>query len=125
MKPIEDTYPGTEREWDSFTIIRADFHKHWKGDLVNLCTLIQPGRTIPETEALAADCVRQIAGWVLANREKFGPEDRFQIVVGWPLSIRRTRRQIIKTGGTYGDIEEISQGRSVLLRDGWSTGIFA
>jgi len=126
MNPVEDTYPGTELEWDSFTIIRADFRSHWNGDLVNLFTLIQPGRTISETAAQAADCTRQIAGWVLANRERFGAEDRFQIVVGWPLSVRKIRRQIVKTGGTYEDIEAISsQRRSVPLREGWITGIFA
>jgi hypothetical protein len=79
-----------------------------------------------ETQAFAADCTQQIAGWVLGNREKFGPDDRFQIVVAWPLSVRKTRRQIIKTGGTYSDLEDISsQRRPVPLREGWSAGIFA
>jgi hypothetical protein len=125
MNPVEDTYPGTEREWDSVTIVRADFRRHWKGDFVNLFTLIRPGQTITDTMAFVVDCTRQIAGWVLANRERFRPEDRFQIVVAWPLSVRKIRRQIVKTGGTYGDIEEISsQRRPVSLREGWSTGIF-
>jgi len=125
MNPVDDTYPGTELEWDSFTIIRADFRSHWNGDLVNLTTLIKPGQTISESAAQAADCTRQIAGWVLSNRERFRAEDRFQIVVGWPLSVCKIRRQIVKTGGTYEDIEAISsQQRSVPLREGWSTGIF-
>ena len=126
MNPVEDDYPGTERQWDSFTIVRADFHRHWDGDLVNLFTLVEPGRTMSETAALAVGCTQQIAGWVLANREKFGPKDRFQIVVAWPLSVRTTRRQIVKTGGTYSDMEDISsQRRTVPLREGWSAGLFA
>jgi hypothetical protein len=126
MNPVEDIYPGTERQWDSFTIVRANFRRHWDGDLVNLFTLIQPGRTMSETAALAADCTQRIAGWVLANRKKFGPKDRFQIVVAWPLSVRKTRRQIVKDGGTYSDMEDISsQRRSVPLREGWNAGIFA
>jgi hypothetical protein len=126
MNPVEDIYPATERQWDSFTIVRADFRRHSDGDLVNLFTLIQPGRTVSETAALAADCTQQIAGWVLANREKFGPKDRFQIVVAWPLSVRKTRRQIVKAGGTYSDMEDISfQRRPVPLREGWNAGIFA
>lgn len=125
MNPVEDTYPGTEREWDSFTVMRTDFRPHWNGDAVNLFTLIQPGRTVSDTAALAEECTRKIAGWVLTKREKFGPDDRFQIIVAWPLSVRKTRRQIVKTGGTYADIEEISsKRRPIPLRDGWSTGIF-
>lgn len=126
MNAVEDTYPGTERLWDSFTIVRADFRRHWNGDLVSLFTLIRPAQTVSESAALAEECTQQIARWVLANREKFGPEDRFQIVVAWPLSVRKTRRQIVTTGGAYNDIDDISsQRRPVHLREGWSTGIFA
>ena len=126
MDPVEDTYPGTDLYWDSFTIIRTDFHRHWNGDLVSLSTLIQPARTASETAAVAANCTQQIAGWVVTNWDKFGPEDRFQIVVGWPLSVRKIRRQIVKIDGTFKDMEDISsQRRPVLLREGWSTGIFA
>lgn len=125
MNPVEDTYPGTEREWDSFTIIRADFRPHWNGDLVSLSTLVQPRLTLSETATFATECARQIAGWVLANRQKFGPNDRFGIIVAWPLSVRTTKRRIIKIGCTYQDIDEISSHkRSIPLRDGWSTGIF-
>jgi hypothetical protein len=125
MHPVEEPYPGTEREWDSFSIVRSDFRGPWNGDLVNLFTLVQPARTVSETAELVVQCARQIAGWVFANRERFGAHDRFQIVVGWPLSVRKTHRQIVKTGGTYEDIEGISSQRcAVPLRDGWSTGIF-
>ncbi len=126
MKPVEDTYPGTERQWDSFTIVRADFRRHWNGGLINLFTLVHPAQTVSETAALAEECTQQIAGWVVANREKSEPGDKFQIVVAWPLSVRKNRRQIVKTGGTYSDIEDISsKRRPVPLREGWSAGIFA
>jgi len=125
MKPVEDTYPGLEREWDSVTIIRTDFRRHWNGDGVSLTSIIRPGRTAAETAELAQDCARQIANWVLSTRESFGPEDRFEIVLGWPLSVRKTRRKIVRTGGTIKDIEDISsQKRAVPLLAGWDTGIF-
>ena len=124
MNVVEEPYPGTERVWDSVTAVRVDFRQHWNGDLVNLFTLIEPASTASETATIAADCTRQIAGWVLANRDKFGVDDRFQIVVAWPLSVRETRRQIVKIGGTYNDMDDFSsQRRPVPLRDGWSDGI--
>jgi hypothetical protein len=81
MNPVEDTYPGAEREWDSFTIVRADFRRHWNGHLVNLFAFVPSSRTMSDAAALASGCTQDIAGWVLTNRQRFGPEDRFQIVV--------------------------------------------
>ncbi len=125
MNPIEDANFGAEREWDSFSIVRANFRPHWNGDLVNLTTLIHPRGTLSVTNSLVEQCTVLMAGWVLVNRDRFGPEDHFQIVVGLPRSIREVSRQIVKTGGTYQELSEIlARHRPVPLNEGWHVGIF-
>ncbi len=125
MNPIEDANFGAEREWDSVTITRTNFRPHWNGDLVNLATLIHPRGTLSVTTSLVEQCTVLMAGWVLVNRDRFGPEDRFQIVVGLPRSIREVSRQIVKTGGTYQELSEIlARHREIPLNKGWHVGIF-
>jgi len=125
MNPYEDSHPGKEREWDRVTITRTNFRPHFNGDLVNLATLIHPRGTLSVTNSLVEQCTVLIAGWVLVNRDRFGPEDRFQIIVGLPRSIREVSRQIVKTGGTYHELAEIlARHRPVPLNEGWHLGIF-
>jgi hypothetical protein len=125
MTIFEYNYPGAELEWDRVTLVRIVLGAGTGRYGVSFCTLIRPDRTAAETSEFARDCTRQIASLVLAHPERFGTDDRFQIVLAWPSSIRETRRQIIKIGGHYRDIEEIaSQQRPVRLREGWDTGIF-
>jgi hypothetical protein len=126
MNPVESNDPRSEREWNTFTVSRTNFRPKWSGDLVNLFSLIRPKRTAAETGEFAKDCAQQMASWILAHKDQFGAEDRFQIILGWPVSVRQTGRQIIKTGGTYQELEDIaSRRRPVELRLFWDKGVFA
>ncbi len=99
MIPIREPSSEEEPEWDSFGIKATDFRPHWDGHLVNVFSTITPQKDIAQTERFAVSCARQLADWVVSHRSKFAPGDRFQIIIGWPKSIRMTARQIIKAGG--------------------------
>ena len=125
MNPIETTGTDVEAAWDSFGISRCDFRPQWDGDLVNLFSVVDRRDDESATERFMKDCARSIAGWVGEHKEKFGTEDRFQIIIGWPKSVRRTGRQTIKTGGTFHDLELLADGTlGIEMRRGWSSGVF-
>ncbi len=125
MKPIETTGTNIEPASDSFGISRVDFRPHWNGDLVNLFSAVEPLASELATERLMRDCARSIADWVITHRDRFGREDRFQVIVGWPKNVRETSRQVIKTGGTYEDLQKIVGGDCPIeMRRGWSSGVF-
>lgn len=125
MKAIETTGTDTEPAWDSFGINRVDFRSHWNGDLVNIFTSVEPLDSESATERLMVECARSIAGWVTGHRTRFGRDDRFQIIIGWPKSVREVGRQVIKTGGTFEDLQKITVGEHPIeMRRGWSSGVF-
>jgi hypothetical protein len=125
MNAIETTGTDIEAAWDSFGICRCDFRPHWDGDLVNLFSVVERREDESATERFMKDCARSIAGWVGEHKEKFGAEDRFQIIIGWPTNVRTTERQTIKTGGTYHDLELLAHGtQEIEMRREWSVGVF-
>lgn len=78
--------------------------------------------------------VREMAQWILVRRDRFQPGDRFQLVVGWPETVRATGRQIVKLGGPFDDLSQIAgsdtfgdyqsvSGHSV-FRPGWDKAIY-
>jgi len=125
MKPVETTGTEVEPIWDEFGIDRCDFRRHWNGDLINVFSIVGRKATEAETEHFIKECTRSLARWVIEHRDQFGPEDRFQFIIGWPKAIRATARQTVKTGGTFEDVEKIADGLvQVDMRRGWSTGLF-
>lgn len=103
----------------------CDFRPHFDGDLINLFTGIVPKLTRPETELQFKEVALEIAVWVLEHRKRFSPGDRFQIIVGWPLDVRSSGRQVVKTGGTFDEVKRLVEEPSLIaLRDGWDTTIF-
>jgi hypothetical protein len=125
MKAIETIGTDTEPPWESFGINRVDFRPHWDGDLVNIFTSVEPLDTEFATERLMVECARSIAGWVTGHHERFGSDDRFQIIIGWPKSVREGGRQVIKTGGIFEDLQKIADGQQPIeMRRGWCSGVF-
>lgn len=125
MNPIETTGTDSEAAWDSFGINRCDFRPQWDGDLVNLFSVVDIQKDESTTEQFMKDCARAIARWVGEHKNQFGPNDRFQIIIGWPENIRTTGRQTIKTGGTYDDLILIATGDAEIdMRPGWSLNVF-
>ncbi len=125
MNPIETTGTDIESTWDSFGINRCDFRPQWDGDLVNLFSVVDMQGDELTTQQFMKDCARAIAGWAGEHKAQFGAEDRFQIIIGWPKSIRTTGRQTIKTGGSYDDLISIAGGDAEIeMRRGWSIDVF-
>jgi hypothetical protein len=125
MKPVVTTGTDTEPMWDEFGIDRCDFRRHWNGDLVNVFTIVGRKASVSDTERFMKECARSLARWVVEHRGDFGPEDRFQLIIGWPKAIREHARQTIKTGGTIEDLCKIADGvQQVNMRHGWSNGMF-
>jgi hypothetical protein len=116
MRPFEPKnhdrdFTDEEVTWDRFGITRHDFSAHWNGDLINLFTVILPNNNVSETEDLVHQAARSIASWIIDNQSLFKPADRYQIIIGWPLSIRQTSRHITKTGGTLSELHDIIAGK--------------
>ena len=125
MKPINTTGEDVEPTWDEFGIDRCDFRRHWNGDLVNVFSIVGPKATEADTEQFMKECARSLAHWIIEHCDQFGPEDRFQLIIGWPKAIRESARQAIKTGGTIEDLRKIAEGSlQVDMRRGWSAGMF-
>ena len=118
----EDT---TEPVWDAVALRGCDFRPHFDGNLYNLFTAVYPLKSKDETETKFIEIAHTITGWILENRSRFSDGDRFQIVVGWPLDVRATGRQCIKTGGTFSDLQQLwDYDKLFTLRDGWHNTIF-
>jgi hypothetical protein len=116
----------TEPVWDNVGISGCDFRPHFAGDLHNVFTTVYPLNSKAESEQLFRFIAQEIAEWVLANRRRFGTHDRFQIIVGWPLDVRPTGRQVIKTGGDFATIERLLNNVDLIqVRSGWSKKVFA
>jgi hypothetical protein len=120
-----DRNDTTEPVWDDVGLSGCDFRPHFSGDFHNLFTTIYPLESKAETEQLFLCAAKEIAGWILENRDRFGHEDRFQIIVGWPPDIRPTERQVIKTGGDIATINWLIENQKLFqVRDGWATSVF-
>ena len=116
---------NTEPMWDDVGLHGCDFRPHFDGYLHNLFTTIHPLKSKLETEQFLRKIAREIASWVLSNRQRFGHGDRFQIIVGWPLDVRPTGRQVIKTGGDFDTIERLVDDPDLIqVRSGWSKAVF-
>lgn len=114
-----------EPVWDNVGIHGCDFRPHFDGSLYNVFTTIYPLDSQAETEVQFKDVAFKIANWILNNRTRFSEGDRFQIIVGWPLDVRPTGRQCVKTGGTFDDLQKLVEDRSFIsLRDGWHKTVF-
>jgi hypothetical protein len=125
MTPVETDGETIELAWDNFGIRRTDFRPHWDGDYVNVFSTVEPQASEDATADYMRDCARRLAEWILMNRDNFGKEDRFQVIIGWPKSVRETGRQVIKTGGTYEELRQIASGETpVEPRRSWSVGVF-
>ncbi len=125
MNAIECTDGQLDPAWDSFGISRTDFRPHWDGDLVNVFTSVGPQEDEESTAELMKDCAVEMAKWVLGNRDRFGRNDKFQIIIAWPISVRESGRHTIKTGGTYEDLQMIVSGhKTIEIRPSWSGGVF-
>jgi hypothetical protein len=123
MRTIRE--PDDEPMWDLVGVSSCDFRPHFDGNLIHLFSCVTPERTAHETEAALADHTREIARWVLSHQNEFSPGDRFQIILGWPKSIRQTARQIIKTGGDFEALSSIAGGTTrIIPRPGWSREVF-
>jgi len=125
MIPVEIGDEVIEPNWESFGIRRMDFRPHFDGDLVNVFSAIKPQFTEEMTAQFIKGCAVKLSTWILANRERFGEGDRFQIIIGWPKSVRKSGRQVIKTGGTYEELEQIVTGeKSIELKSSWNLDVF-
>ena len=123
MKAIRN--PESDPEWDTIGITSTDFRPHWEGDIVNVYSCVYPNQTKSETEQLLITRTREMAAWVLAHQGEFGLGDRFQLILGWPKSIKLTGRQIIKEQGDRKILAKIADGTSpIFLYPGWDDGVF-
>lgn len=112
--------------WDIVGIRSGDMRPHFDGNLVNLYSGVLPEPTVQETEVVLVAHAREIARWVLAHREQFSRGDQFQIILGWPPTVRQSGRQVIKIGGGYEDLSRIADGTTpIVLRKGWTIKVFA
>ena len=118
----EDTI---EPVWDTVGLRGCDFRPHFDGHLHNLFTSVYPLASKNETEAKFKEVAHKITGWILENRSRFSDGDKFQIIVGWPLDVRSTGRQCIKSGGTFADLQQLLDDKNLFtIRDGWHNTVF-
>ncbi len=121
LKRSDDTEP----EWTDVGLHGCDFRPHFDGYLHNLFTTIHPLQTKSETEQLFRTITIEMASWVISNRERFGQGDHFQMIVGWPLDVRPTGRQVIKIGGDYDTIQRLIDNPELIqAREGWAESVF-
>jgi len=126
MKVVElNLADGTDPVWDDVRLRGCDFRPHFDGYLYNLFTTIHPLESKSDTERFFCTIACEIANWVLSNRKRFGRGDRFQIIVGWPLDIRPTSRQVIKIGGGFDELRHLINDPDLIqVRNGWSATVF-
>jgi hypothetical protein len=114
-----------EPVWDNVSFYRCDFRPEIQGDLVNLWTSVFPAEDRAASAAQFRHCTIEIAKWLRANQSRFGLHDAFQIVVGWPKSVRQCSRQVVKTGGDWRAVENLAaEMTNIEMRRGWDTGVF-
>lgn len=117
---------NTEPVWDTVGITGCDFRPHFDGHLHNVFTTVYPLNSKHESERLFRTIAGKMAEWVFGNRKRFWRYDRFQIIVSWPLDVRPTERQVIKTGGDFATIERLLGNQDLIqVRDGWARSVFS
>jgi len=117
--------PKSDPVWEEVGRVDHDFTSHWNGMYIHYYTTIQPLNSESETKNFIERCCKEIASYLNLNKCEFSKKDRFQIVVGWPESVRSAGRQIVKTGGTWDDIEELAAGKFMMkFYPGWSNNVF-
>jgi hypothetical protein len=112
----------------------CDFQPNFDGCLWNAFRITLPSETREAHMALVWGYVREIATWILARRHQFQPGDGFQLVIGWPESVRASARQIVKLGGRFDELVRIAEADSFVdyesiskqpvFRRYWDKGIF-
>ena len=110
MNAVRD--PTDDPQWDTIGVAACDFRPHFNGDMVNVWSCVSPEPTAAATALMLEQRTRIIAQWILDHREEFGEEDQFQIILGWPESLRDTSRQKVKMSGGISLIAEIADGNS-------------
>jgi len=75
---------------------RCDFRPHFDGFAVNAWSAILPVCNEQATRNAALALLAEIAGWLRARSDVFGPGDRLQLIVGFPESVKQAGRQIFK-----------------------------
>jgi len=111
--------------WEECTLQRVDFDSIWGGDLVNIATCISPLGNEAETQDHVKSIIQKIASWLIEHRNQFRSQDRFQIIVGWDLNVRSGSRDIVKDGGTWDQLTDLSKGGGeIAFRRGWNNRIF-
>jgi len=85
----------------------CDFRPHFDGYLINVAKTVHPLATREKTKELLWEAIREITTWVVQNRSRFSPEDRFQLFCGWAEGVRPCGRQLLKWGGVRDDLDEI------------------
>ncbi len=76
--------------------IHCDFRPQFDGHLIDFAQEINPQ---PKRDVILVESWQtftKIARWISERRDKFSPEDRCQIIIGWPEAMRDTGRQILK-----------------------------
>ena len=122
---VEEKRDG-EPLWEEVFFYRCDMRPHLDGDLINIWTTIRPLRDRATTENHVRQCAKQMAEWIMSNSFSFSPKDTFQIVIGWTLDVRTTARQIIKIGGKWDTVTQVSaHPASLEFRDKWDVGVFS
>ena len=112
---------SSEESWPKVNLDIVDFRSVFGGDLLNFSTLVESGVTNSEyVRSLASGYVKEICLWIM-NSDYFSEKaNKFQIIIGWDKSIRKSSRRIVKCGGTGEDIEKIASGEiPVRFVDGW------
>jgi|688.fasta_scaffold1797222_2 hypothetical protein len=123
MKVIKN--PKSDPLWDEVGRVDHDFTTHWGGLYIHYYTAIDPKDSEKSTIELVEKCCKEIAIYIQDNKVFFSKEDRFQIVIGWPTSIRTSCRQIVKTGGTWEDIDKLVTAKlPIKFYPGWSNNLF-
>lgn len=124
MTLVRSDSSDLEPEWPQFSSSGTAW-PDWIGDLINVFSTIRPLENLENTHSHAIQCARRLAAWVLDHRGRFGPNDRFQIIIGWHKSVAPFGRQLIKVGGTYCELEQLSDGStSIHIMGDWSASVF-
>jgi hypothetical protein len=114
-----------ELTWPEVSLRAIDFRSTFPGDLVNVASLVNPEPTVDATIAMLEHRTRKIATWTISHRRQFSAGDRFQIILGWPESVRKAGRQVIKMGGDFDAVASIADGTAEIVpMPGWSNRVF-
>jgi hypothetical protein len=112
----------------------CDFRPTFDGWLYNAHSVISKLPTRDEQIDVIWRRAKEISEWIVERRSRYEEGDRFQIIIGWPLSIRTSSRQIVKTGGGFDVVASLFSAQAIaeyeastgqiFLRDRWDYGIF-